>query len=175
MYRAHTNIYRFVHQFILKDIDLLIISSLTMDFHIFYNHHLTCQSVDEYHLSFFYHLSHLESIFIYIINISYVKMIKKNKTTRWIQRNSSNNKFDITNHLAKPEDLPSLGEIEMWLWGWYFSITRTINRCLGIISRPFLSDVPKLKEHPILRQRCVRTLWCSSLPRKWHVKTSCHS
>jgi hypothetical protein len=25
---------------------------------------------------------------------------------------------------------------------------------------PFLSDVPKLKEHPILRQRCVRTLWC---------------
>jgi hypothetical protein len=27
---------------------------------------------------------------------------------------ANDNKFDITNHLAKPEDLPSLGEIEMY-------------------------------------------------------------
>ena len=67
---------------------------------------------------------------------------------------SNDNKFDITNHLAKAEDLPSLGEIEMYDYEADILVSheQSVDVLESLVDL-FLSDVPKLKEHPYIKTK----------------------
>jgi hypothetical protein len=67
---------------------------------------------------------------------------------------ANDNKFDITNHLAKPEDLPSLGEIEMYDYEADILVSheQSIDVLESLVDL-FLSDVPKLEEHPYIKTK----------------------
>jgi len=67
---------------------------------------------------------------------------------------SSNNKFDISNHLAKVEDLPSLGEIQ--LYDYESDILVSHQQSIDVLESLvdlFLSDVPQLKEHSYIKMK----------------------
>ena len=67
---------------------------------------------------------------------------------------SSNNKFDISNHLAKVEDLPSLGEIE--LYDYESDILVSHQQSIDVLESLvdlFLSDIPQLKEHSYIKTK----------------------
>ena len=62
--------------------------------------------------------------------------------------------FDISKHLAKPEDLPSLGEIE--LYDYDSDITVSVDQSLDVLESLvdlYLGDVPQLKEHPYIQNK----------------------
>ena len=64
----------------------------------------------------------------------------------------NNNDFNIANHLAKPEDLPDLGEIE--LYDYDSDITVSVNQSMDVLESLvdlYLDDVPQLKEHPYIK------------------------
>lgn len=67
---------------------------------------------------------------------------------------SSNNKFDISNHLAKVEDLPSLGEIELYDYESDIQVShqQSIDVLESLVDL-FLSDVPQLKEHSYIKTK----------------------
>ncbi len=67
---------------------------------------------------------------------------------------SSNNKFDISNHLAKVEDIPSLGEIE--LYDYESDILVSHQQSIDVLESLvdlFLSDIPQLKEHSYIKTK----------------------
>lgn len=67
---------------------------------------------------------------------------------------SESNKFDISMHLAKPEDLPDLGEIE--IYDYDSDLTSSTQRSMQVLESLvdlYLSDVPQLKEHPYIRNK----------------------
>lgn len=66
----------------------------------------------------------------------------------------NNNDFNIANHLAKPEDLPDLGEIE--LYDYDSDITVSVNQSMDVLESLvdlYLDDVPQLKEHPYIKNK----------------------
>jgi hypothetical protein len=66
----------------------------------------------------------------------------------------NNNDFNIANHLAKPEDLPDLGEIE--LYDYDSDITVSVNQSMDVLESLvdlYLSDVPRLKDHPYIQNK----------------------
>jgi len=66
----------------------------------------------------------------------------------------NNNDFNIANHLAKPEDLPDLGEIE--LYDYDSDITVSVNQSMDVLESLvdlYLSDVPQLKDHPYIQNK----------------------
>ena len=66
----------------------------------------------------------------------------------------NNNDFNIANHLAKPEDLPMLGEIE--LYDYDSDITVSVNQSMDVLESLvdlYLDDVPALKEHPYIKNK----------------------
>jgi len=69
-----------------------------------------------------------------------------------IQSESSD--YDITKHLARPEDLPDLGEIE--IYDYDSDLTVAVNKSMEILESLidlYLSDVPELKEHPYIKNK----------------------
>lgn len=67
---------------------------------------------------------------------------------------SESNKFDISMHLARPEDLPDLGEIE--IYDYDSDLTSSTQRSMQVLESLvdlYLSDVPQLKEHPYIRNK----------------------
>lgn len=86
-------------------------------------------------------------------------MAKISKTEREITRikdeydmiNAEMNDFDISQHLAHIEDLPNLGEIE--LYDYETDLTVSSEQSLGVLGSLidlYLGDVPELKEHPYI-------------------------
>jgi len=70
------------------------------------------------------------------------------------QIQSENGEFDISKHLAKPEDLPDLGEIE--IYDYDADLTVSSQQSIDVLESLvdlYLSDVPQLKEHPYIRNK----------------------
>ena len=70
------------------------------------------------------------------------------------QIQSENNDFDLSKHLATPEDLPDLGEIE--LYDYDTDLTVSSQQSLDVLESLvdlYLSDVPQLKEHPYIKNK----------------------
>lgn len=67
---------------------------------------------------------------------------------------SENSEYDITKHLARPEDLPDLGEIE--IYDYDSDLTVAIQQSMEVLESLidlYLSDVPKLKELPYIKNK----------------------
>ena len=70
------------------------------------------------------------------------------------QIQSESGDFDISKHLAKPEDLPDLGEIEIYDYDADLSVSSQQSmEVLESLVDLYLSDVPQLKEHPYIKNK----------------------
>jgi hypothetical protein len=70
------------------------------------------------------------------------------------QIQSQGGEFDISKHLAKPEDLPDLGEIEIYDYETDLIVaSKESNEVLESLVDLYLSDIPKLKEHPYIKNK----------------------
>lgn len=70
------------------------------------------------------------------------------------QIQSNSGLFDISNHLAKPEDLPDLGEIEIYDYNSdMIAATQESIEVLDSLVDLYLGDVPKLKEHKYIKTK----------------------
>lgn len=70
------------------------------------------------------------------------------------QIQSENTDFDISKHLASPEDLPDLGEIEIYDYDADLSVSSQLSmEVLESLVDLYLSDVPQLKEHPYIKNK----------------------
>ena len=70
------------------------------------------------------------------------------------QIQSENSEFDISLHLAKPEDLPDLGEIEIYDYDADLTVaTQQSMDVLESLVDLYLSDIPKLKDHSYIRNK----------------------
>ena len=70
------------------------------------------------------------------------------------QIQSESSDFDISNHLARPEDLPDLGEIE--IYDYDSDLTVASQQSMDVLETLvdlYLGDVPKLKEHPYIKNK----------------------
>jgi hypothetical protein len=70
------------------------------------------------------------------------------------QIQSQNSEFDISKHLARPEDLPDLGEIE--IYDYDADLTRASQQGMEVLESLvdlYLSDIPQLKEHSYIRNK----------------------
>ena len=70
------------------------------------------------------------------------------------QIQSENDDFDFEQHLAKGDDLPDLGEIE--IYDYDSDLTVSSNQSLDVLETLvdlYLGDVPKLKEHPYIKTK----------------------
>lgn len=82
------------------------------------------------------------------------KEIKNKLKDEFDQIQSENSEFDITKHLAKPEDLPDLGEIELYDYDADMTISKEQSlEVLESLIDLYLGDVPKLKEHPYIMNK----------------------
>lgn len=90
------------------------------------------------------------------------------------QIQSENSDFDISKHLARPEDLPDLGEIE--IYDYDADLTVSSHQSMDVLESLvdlYLSDVPQLKEHPYIRNKMkedatvyAEALFLSKMTRK---------
>lgn len=70
------------------------------------------------------------------------------------QIQSENKEFDITQHLARPEDLPDLGEIE--IYDYDADLTVASQQAMNVLESLvdlYLSDVPQLQQHPYIKNK----------------------
>lgn len=70
------------------------------------------------------------------------------------QIQSEGGEFDFSNHLARPEDLPDLGEIE--IYDYDSDLTVSSQQSMDVLETLvdlYLGDVPKLKEHPYIKTK----------------------
>ena len=70
------------------------------------------------------------------------------------QIQSEGGEFDISKHLAKPEDLPDLGEIE--IYDYDSDLTVSSHQSMDVLESLvdlYLSDIPQLKEHPYIKNK----------------------
>ena len=90
------------------------------------------------------------------------------------QIQSESSDFDISNHLARPEDLPDLGEIEIYDYDSDMTVAgQQSMEVLESLIDLYLSDVPQLKEHPYIRNKMredakvyAETIFLSKMTRK---------
>lgn len=70
------------------------------------------------------------------------------------QIQSESGEFDISKHLAKPEDLPDLGEIEIYDYDADLTVAsqQSMNVLESLVDL-YLGDVPQLKEHPYIKNK----------------------
>ena len=67
---------------------------------------------------------------------------------------SENGEFDLSKHLARPEDLPDLGEIE--IYDYDADLTVASQQSMDVLESLvdlYLGDVPQLKEHPYIKNK----------------------
>lgn len=67
---------------------------------------------------------------------------------------NSDDDFNIDNHLAKPEDLPDLGEIE--IYDYDSDMTLSSQQSMEVLEALvdlYLSDVPQLKDHKYIKMK----------------------
>lgn len=70
------------------------------------------------------------------------------------QIQSSSHDFDISKHLAKPEDLVDLGELEIYDYDSDLTVaTQKAHVILESLVDLYLGDLPKIKEHPYIKNK----------------------
>ena len=70
------------------------------------------------------------------------------------QIQSQGGEFDISKHLAKPEDLPDLGEIEIYDYETdILSSSKQSHEVLESLVDLYLGDIPQLKKHPYISNK----------------------
>ena len=70
------------------------------------------------------------------------------------QIQSENGDSDISKHLARPEDLPDLGEIE--IYDYDTDMTSSDQQSIGVLEslvHLYLGDIPDLKAHPYIKNK----------------------
>lgn len=70
------------------------------------------------------------------------------------QIQSEGGEFDFSKHLARPEDLPDLGEIE--IYDYDTDLTVASQQSMDVLESLvdlYLSDIPQLKEHPYIKNK----------------------
>lgn len=70
------------------------------------------------------------------------------------QIQSENGDFDISKHLARPEDLPDLGEIE--IYDYDTDMTASSQQSMEVLESLvdlYLGDIPDLKAHPYIKNK----------------------
>ena len=70
------------------------------------------------------------------------------------QIQSENSDFDISKHLARPEDLPDLGEIE--IYDYDTDMTASSQQSMEVLESLvdlYLGDIPDLKAHPYIKNK----------------------
>jgi hypothetical protein len=70
------------------------------------------------------------------------------------QIQSEGGEFDISKHLAKPEDLPDLGEIE--IYDYDADLTVSSQQSMAVLESLvdlYLNDIPQLKEHSYIKHK----------------------
>jgi hypothetical protein len=70
------------------------------------------------------------------------------------QIQSENDDFDISKHLARPEDLPDLGEIE--IYDYDTDMTASNQQSMDVLESLvdlYLGDIPSLKAHPYIKNK----------------------
>jgi len=90
------------------------------------------------------------------------------------QIQSENGEFDISKHLARPEDLPDLGEIEIYDYDSDLSVaSQQSMEVLESLVDLYLSDIPQLKEHPYIKNKMkedamvyAETIFLTKMTRK---------
>lgn len=90
------------------------------------------------------------------------------------QIQSENGEFDISKHLARPEDLPDLGEIE--IYDYDADLTVAAQQSMNVLESLvdlYLSDIPQLKQHPYIANKMkedakvyAETLFLQKMTRK---------
>lgn len=90
------------------------------------------------------------------------------------QIQSENGEFDISKHLARPEALPDLGEIE--IYDYDSDMTVASQQSLDVLESLvdlYLSDIPQLKQHPYIANKMredakvyAETLFLQKMTRK---------
>ena len=100
---------------------------------------------------------------------------EKNKLQEEFEQIQSDNKeYNISNHLAKSEDLPDLGEIQIYDYDADMTVsTQQSTEVLESLVDLFLSDIPQLKEHPYIKNKMkedalvyAETAFLSKMTRK---------
>lgn len=80
---------------------------------------------------------------------------EKNKLQEEFEQIQSESKdYSISNHLARPEDLPDLGEIE--IYDYDADLTVASQQAMNVLESLvdlYLNDVPQLKEHPYIKNK----------------------
>jgi hypothetical protein len=87
---------------------------------------------------------------------------------------SESGEFDISKHLARPEDLPDLGEIEIYDYDSDMTVaSQQSMEVLESLIDLYLSDVPQLKQHPYIKNKMkedakvyAETIFLSKMTRK---------
>jgi hypothetical protein len=70
------------------------------------------------------------------------------------QIQSEGGEYDFSMHLARPEDLPDLGEIEIYDYDSDLTVSSQQSmQVLESLVDLYLGDVPKLKEHPYIQNK----------------------
>jgi hypothetical protein len=67
---------------------------------------------------------------------------------------SESGEFDLSKHLARPEDLPDLGEIE--IYDYDADLTVASQQSMDVLESLvdlYLGDVPQLKQHPYIKNK----------------------
>ena len=67
---------------------------------------------------------------------------------------SESGEFDLSKHLARPEDLPDLGEIE--IYDYDADLTVASHQSMDVLESLvdlYLGDVPQLKQHPYIKNK----------------------
>ncbi len=87
---------------------------------------------------------------------------------------SESSSYDISKHLAKPEDLPDLGEIQVYDYD--SDLTVATQQAMGVLESLvdlYLSDVPSLKDHSYIKNKMkedalvyAEALFLSKMTRK---------
>lgn len=90
------------------------------------------------------------------------------------QIQSEGGDFDLSKHLARPEDLPDLGEIE--IYDYDSDLTVASQQSMDVLESLvdlYLSDIPQLKEHPYIVNKMkedakvyAETLFLQKMTRK---------
>lgn len=79
---------------------------------------------------------------------------KKRIEDEFDQIQSENSDINISNYLAKPEDIPDLGEIEIYDYDADLTVsTQQSMEILESLIDLYLSDVPNLKEHNYIKNK----------------------
>lgn len=90
------------------------------------------------------------------------------------QIQSEGGDYDLSKHLARPEDLPDLGEIE--IYDYDSDLTVASQQSMDVLESLvdlYLSDIPQLKEHPYIKNKMkedamvyAETIFLTKMTRK---------